>query len=75
MNVALCRHLRWKERYGMAFRTDEELLASLYGAGVPFTCNRTCQTVGPDDGLVRPEGCDGTRACFEPTPGRGRAVS
>ncbi len=78
MSVDLCRHLRWKERYGLSFRTDEELLRSMLGAGVPFSCNRTCRTSGPDDELVTPEGCDRSRACYEPTPGRpdaGRALS
>ena len=73
MSLALCRHLRWKQRYGSFFRTDDELADSLLGAGVPFTCNRTCQAVGPDDELVLPEGCGADRACFEPTPGRARA--
>ncbi|MFN7144879.1 MAG: hypothetical protein ACK4YP_13975 [Myxococcota bacterium] len=71
MSVDLCRHLRWKERYGLPFRTDADLLASFLTAGVPFTCNRTCQTWGPDDDLVAPEGCARSRGCFEPTPGRG----
>jgi hypothetical protein len=70
MSVDLCRHLRWKERYGLSFRSDAELLHSFAAAGVPFTCNQTCQTWGPDDQLVLPEGCDRTRGCYEPTPGR-----
>lgn len=75
--IPLCLHLRWKERYGLAFRDDDELAFSMNHAGVPFTCNKTCQAWGPDDHLVAPETCDRDRGCYEETPGRaaGRAIT
>lgn len=63
--MTVCRKLRWKGYYGVQFFDEDERWESLLRSNVPFTCNRTCQHVGPDDQLVHPEGCGPDRDCFE----------
>ena len=48
----LCRFVRWKSAaLGAAEGPDlDELAESLRRRSVPFSCLRTCQAWGPDDG-------------------------
>lgn len=65
----LCRCIRWKSAALGAGEDGpdlDELTESLRRRSVPFSCLRTCQAWGPDDGPVTPEDCVSGRGCFEP---------
>ena len=64
----LCRFLRWKGFYGVAWRSPEELALALAASDSPFSCLRTCQSWGPDEELTAPGACGPDRACFERSP-------
>jgi hypothetical protein len=64
----LCRFLRWKGWYGARFRSQADLDQALLTSDSQFSCLKTCRSWGPDDQLVRPEGCGSSRACFERSP-------
>ena len=65
--MELCRHLRWKSS-ARDSQDPLEVLGAFARNQVPYSCLRTCQAWGPDDGLAAPECCNGSRACFEPAP-------
>ena len=58
----ICRCLRTKMQY-VAGISPEELRQP--SATAQYWCVHTMSQVGPDDGLVAPEGCRAGRDCFE----------
>ena len=62
--MEVCRHLRWKG-YDEELEPEEIVLAAVRNT-VPYTCLRTCQTWGVDDGQAAPETCVRGRPCFAP---------
>lgn len=62
---SLCRFLRWKNFYARDWRGPEGLAAELTTSDATFSCLRTCQPWGPDDGVAAPETCGSRRMCFE----------
>ncbi|MBL8972500.1 MAG: hypothetical protein JNK56_18070 [Myxococcales bacterium] len=66
MNRPICEFLRWKGHHGEA-EAGERRFAFARNQ-VPYTCLKTCQPFGPDDGPAVPEGCDDSRVCFEGPP-------
>ncbi len=58
----ICALLRWKGHHGEA-ELGERRFAFARNQ-VPYTCLKTCQPFGPDDGPAVPEGCDDSRACY-----------
>lgn len=64
--MTLCKWLRWKGWYA---EWDVAELAAMFAANeVPYTCLRTVQAWGPDDGPCAPERCGPHRPCFQPSP-------
>lgn len=66
--MQLCHSLRWKSWYGSEAFTEATLSAQFRSNEVPYTCLRTCQPWGPDDGPALPESCGSFRSCFRPSP-------
>ena len=66
--MRLCRSLRWKSFYGGSWPTPEDLDAELTSSGNPFSCLRTCQPWGPDEGPAFPSACQPSRSCFKVSP-------
>lgn len=62
----ICQFLRWKGHSREA--APGEMRFAFARNQVPYTCLRTCQPWGPDDEPAAPEGCDGSRPCFEAIP-------
>jgi hypothetical protein len=65
--MELCKSLRWKGFHSRDWSSPEELIARLVQPEVPFSCLRTCQPWGPDDGPSAPGDCASHRSCFEPS--------
>lgn len=63
--IELCEHLRWKGLAGQDAVDEEELLVLYLRNDSPYSCLRTCEAWGPDDGVAAPERCGSGRACFE----------
>lgn len=64
----LCRFLRWKGFYGVAWPSQEALALALAASDSPFSCLRTCQPWGPDEDLAAPGSCGPERTCFDRSP-------
>jgi hypothetical protein len=62
-----CKQLRWKDYE--RDRASIDLAAFAFADGQElYTCLRTAQEVGWDDGLVHPSACGEHRACYEEHP-------
>lgn len=73
--MTLCRWMRWKSYYTTTTFTDDELAALYALDDVPYSCLKTCEAWGPDDGLAAPERCQPGRRCFVPSPKHVAAVA
>ena len=62
-----CKRLRWKS---YALDRDDASAAALlfFRGGQVFTCQRTLNAVGEDDGPVAPERCHAGRTCYVEHP-------
>ena len=60
-----CRNLRWKG-YDEELEAEEVEFATTRNT-IPYTCLRTCQPWGVDDGPAAPETCIQGRPCFTPS--------
>ncbi|MCB9741739.1 MAG: hypothetical protein H6741_02425 [Alphaproteobacteria bacterium] len=63
--IHLCRWLRWKGFIGAAYPSQEALARALTFSDSTFTCLKTRQFQGPDDGMCSPESCAPGRSCYE----------
>lgn len=63
--IELCRWMRSKALYGRELLSEEELASLYLQNDVPWSCNRTAQPWGPDEGVCEPGGCGRHRTCFE----------
>ncbi len=60
--MKICSFLRWK---GYSEECSDAELAYIFARNsVPYTCLRTCQPWGMDDGPAEPESCRPDRLCF-----------
>ena len=66
--MTLCRFMRWKSYYTTATFTEAQLAELFAENEVPYSCLKTCEAWGPDDGLAAPERCGPERVCFVPSP-------
>lgn len=62
--IELCEHLRWKGLYDHASLTEAELSALYAMNDAQYSCLRTCEAWGPDEGIAAPERCNSCRSCF-----------
>jgi len=62
----VCDMLRWKGHHREAEGGERRF--AFARNQVPYTCLKTCQPFGPDDGPAVPEGCGEERSCFEGPP-------
>jgi hypothetical protein len=67
--MELCKSLRWKGFHSRDWSSPEELIARLVQPEVPFSCLRTCQPWGPDDGPSAPGDCASHRGSTVRWPG------
>ena len=73
--IDLCKWMRAKSLYGRDLISEDELTALYLMNDVPWSCNRTARSTGPDDALCEPGACASGRACFEPSPKLVRPLS
>jgi len=66
--MELCRFLRWKGFYGKDWVGAEGLAEALRADEVQYSCLKTCEPWGPDDGVATPGTCGGHRSCYRLSP-------
>lgn len=68
-----CRMLRWKGFYADEWPAEVALAEAVARNDAPYSCLKTCQPFGPDDGPAAPETCGEERACWVPVRGARRS--